>query len=111
MSELRAFLTIGIALVLLGTGVPALAGDGDSRAERRARMLEKHDTDGDGKLSAEKREALRASRGGGQKGRRGQMLETFDRDGDGKLSDEERRAAREHFQKSRQERGGGFGRP
>ncbi len=53
-----------------------------------AALLEKFDTDKDGKLSAEERKAAMAAR-------KAEMLEKFDKDGDGKLNEEERKAAGE----------------
>ena len=95
--------------------------------EQRKQMLEKFDTDKDGKLSDEERKAMREEfmknrpqrpqmpgqpGAQGPQGPRGQhrgmmdpeqqkkMLEKFDTDKDGKLSDEERKAAREEFMKN-----------
>lgn len=53
----------------------------------RKQMLEKHDADGDGKLSEDERKAAGKARHDKMKG---EMLKRFDKDGDGKLSDEER---------------------
>ena len=90
--------------------------------EQRKQMLEKFDTDKDGKLSDEERKAMREEfmknrpQMPGQPGAQGprgprhgmmdpeqqkQMLEKFDVDKDGKLSDEERKAMREEFMKNR----------
>ena len=95
--------------------------------EQRKQMLEKFDTDKDGKLSDEERKAAREEfmknrpqrpQMPGQPGAQGpqgprgphrgmmdpeqqkKMLEKFDTDKDGKLSDEERKAAREEFMKN-----------
>ncbi len=95
--------------------------------EQRKQMLEKFDTDKDGKLSDEERKAMREEfmknrpqrpQMPGQPGAQGpqgprgphrgmmdpeqqkKMLEKFDTDKDGKLSDEERKAAREEFMKN-----------
>ena len=102
--------------------------------EQRKQILEKFDTDKDGKLSEEERKAMREEfmknrpqmpgRPGAQgpHGPRGphgmnpeqrqKMLEKFDTDKDGKLSEEERKAAREEFMKNRPQmpdRRGGHG--
>ena len=90
--------------------------------EQRKQMLEKFDTDKDGKLSDEERKAMREEfmknrpQMPGQPGAQGprgprhgmmdperqkQMLEKFDTDKDGTLSDEERKAMREEFMKNR----------
>lgn len=103
---------------------PAVAGEGEGkqrgqrdpakRAEMREKMLEKFDTDGDGKLSKEERSAAREARGaegrrprgergergarggrrgpGGPVGRMPEPAELFDRidaDGDGSVSKEQ----------------------
>ena len=61
-------------------------------AKRRADFLEKHDTDGDGKLSRQERsQASRAMR----EQRQQQALKEFDADGDGELNESERRTARD----------------
>jgi len=59
----------------------------DNRAKMRARMIEEFDTDGDGKLSKEERQAAREKR-------QAERIKKFDTDGDGKLSQEEITAAR-----------------
>ncbi len=64
-----------------------MTGDHPS-CERPHRDLSEADTDGDGALSREEREAFRAAR-------REAILAEFDVDGDGELSAEERQAARD----------------
>lgn len=54
--------------------------------ERRAELVEKYDTDGDGQLSAAEKQAAREAI-------RAKQIEKYDTDGDGELSREERRAA------------------
>ncbi len=85
------------------------------RQDLRKRVLDRFDTDGDGRLGpAERLAANRALQGGEltapAKGRRGgsgppedaeappALVRRFDRDGDGKLSEEERRLAAEALQ-------------
>lgn len=58
-------------------------------------LLEKFDTDGDGKLSEQEREAVRAA----MEEKRAAIIAKFDKDGDGKLNKEERDAAKEEFKK------------
>ena len=60
--------------------------EGDERKRKfREKIIEKFDTDGDGKLSKEERKALKEQR----------MLKRFDADGDGSLSEAEKATARE----------------
>lgn len=78
-----------------GTGQGPQKGPRGDRGPRRfpPELLEKYDTDKDGKLSPEEREALRKDRREMMEKRRQEMLEKFDADKDGKLSPEERKAA------------------
>lgn len=105
--------------VIVALSVPSLAtaapeGKPDAAARKEA-MLKKFDKDGDGKLSAEEKAAMKAEmqkrRGEGGKGpdaaRRAEMMKKFDKDGDGKLSEEERAAMRAEMQKKRGEGGKG----
>ncbi len=61
-------------------------------------MLEKFDTDKDGKLSEDERKAMQAARTAKMEERRKEMIAKFDKDGDGKLNDEEREKAKEGHQ-------------
>lgn len=98
--------------------VSAAPGDGPDqaqRAERRQKLLEKFDKNGNGQLDPDEKEAAkqamqnRREQGGGGKGpggrggqdpeRRRKFMEKFDTDGDGKLSDTERAAAKEAREK------------
>jgi HlyD family secretion protein len=92
---------------------PSLAAAGEAAAELAQRpasrsggaprfnpeeMLKQYDKDGDGQLSAEERETMRAAfgaQGGGSRFNREEMLRRFDKDGDGQLSEEERAAMRQ----------------
>ena len=56
-------------------------------------FLEKFDTDGDGKLSEQEREAAKAA----MEEKRDAFIAKYDKDGDGKLNEEERKAAREEW--------------
>jgi len=49
--------------------------------------MERHDTDGDGKISDTERKAAKEKR-------RAKMVERFDSDGDGELNDSERQSAK-----------------
>ena len=116
MSRIHAPLPFAVIVAL---SVPSLAtaapeGKPDAAARKEA-MLKKFDKDGDGKLSAEEKAAMKAEmqkrRGEGGKGpdaaRRAEMMKKFDKDGDGKLSEEERAAMRAEMQKKRGEGGKG----
>jgi Ca2+-binding EF-hand superfamily protein len=62
-------------------------------------ILEKFDTNKDGKLDEAEREAAKAAREEMMKARKAEMLKKFDKDGDGKLSEEEEAAMREERKK------------
>lgn len=66
------------------------------RPERKLppEVIEKFDTDGDGKLNEEERMAARAAHKGMSETRKKEILEKFDKDGDGELNEEERKAAK-----------------
>jgi hypothetical protein len=100
----------------LASAAPGQGPDPAKRAEFRQKVLEKFDSNGNGQLDPDEREAARAAmqrrrEQGGGKGRqagaadperRKKMLEKFDTDGDGKLSETERAASKE----ARAKRGG-----
>ena len=68
--------------------------------EQRARFdkrMQRFDTDGDGKISDEERQAARETW-------KAKRLEKYDTDGDGQISDEERMAAREAWKAKRLEK-------
>ena len=89
--------TLVIALSLCLTGVFAFAADGEKKAEKRenprAKMLEKYDKNGDGKLDQSEREAWR-------KDREAETIKKHDKNGDGKLDQSEREAARAERRKA-----------
>ena len=79
-------------------------------AARKAEILKKFDTDGDGKLSDTEKKTLRTemqSRHGSHDRRqwtseqRNEMLKKFDEDGDGKLSETEKASLRSEMQSRR----------
>ena len=96
----------------LAVSQPVLAAPGENngnRAERRQRALQKFDTNGNGQLDPDEKQAAKAAmqkrreqgggksqggRGGPDPERRQKLLEKFDSDGDGKLSESERAAAK-----------------
>ena len=59
----------------------------------RAKLIEKFDSDGDGKLNESERVAAKAAK----QERRAELIALHDTDGDGKLSKEEKQAAKEAF--------------
>lgn len=81
-----------VTAALLGSAAFATAQDKPKRPPHPPEVLEKFDTDKDGKLSKEEREAMRAER-------EKEMLEKYDADKDGKLSDEEKAVAKEDHKK------------
>jgi Ca2+-binding EF-hand superfamily protein len=114
-----------IVLLLAGATLSTYAQDETSapseadREARRAEMIAQFDTDGDGVLSQEERQAARTAqqadgeaRGPRGKGRgemsaerKAEILAQFDADGDGVLSEAERATAREAGQADGEARG------
>jgi Ca2+-binding EF-hand superfamily protein len=80
---------------LIGTSSFAAAQEKPNRPDRPPReipaaLLETFDTDKDGKLSDDERNAMRAAMKAKAEERRAAMLAKYDKDGDGKLSDDEK---------------------
>ena len=99
---------VSLAEAKLEEGGKGKGGEQGSKRPTREQILEKYDTDGNGELSEEEREVIKADREnmqgkrGGQNGprpSREEMIKKFDADGNGELSEEERQAAREAMQK------------
>ncbi|MFC5050195.1 hypothetical protein ACFPK9_06195 [Rubritalea spongiae] len=88
--------TKALILGIAALSIPAIAlaeGDGEKKGkggDHRAKMLEKFDTDGDGKLDETEREAAKAA----GKAHREELLSKYDANGDGKLDETEREAAK-----------------
>src|SRR5918994_3047054 len=90
MNTKIAAAVVGAAVVASGAAY-AVAGDGGGHRHGRrgdkGAMLERFDTNKDGKLDDQEREAAREAR-------KAEMLQRFDTDKDGTLSESEREAAR-----------------
>ncbi len=99
------FVVACTAVLALPLTARAEPNEKPDREARRAAMLKKFDTNGNGKIDPEEREKMRAEMakgGGGAPERMKKMLERFDKDGDGKLSEDERTAMRAEMQKRRE---------
>lgn len=88
-----------LAIVVLGsliTGVAAAQGLGSGSAQPHDRkaMIEKFDTNKDGKLDDQEKAALRTAMKAKHDERKAQMLAKYDTNKDGKLEDTERTVAR-----------------
>ena len=72
------------------------AEEGKKRPERKApaKIIEKFDKDGDGKLNEDERAAAKAWHMEMMKARKKEMLKKFDKDGDGELNEAEREEAK-----------------
>jgi hypothetical protein len=94
----KSLIVIVASFGLIGA---AHAEEGKDRPQRKLppELMEKIDTDKDGKISPEEREAAKKMREGMMGKHRKEMLEKFDKDGDGKLNDEEEAAMREERKK------------
>lgn len=92
-----------VLLASLITLVPAvaLAHPHGDRAEKRQRMIERFDADGDGKLTGAEKQRARQARKMMKKQR---MQKRFDADGDGQLGPAEKQQARQARKKMKQQR-------
>jgi Ca2+-binding EF-hand superfamily protein len=113
MTKFTVLTCICVALIGAVATPPVLAapaGGDAKRAERRQKVLEKFDSNGNGQLDPDERRAAKAAAQkrrdqAGEKGadgnaaqdpeRRKKLLAKFDKDGDGALSEAERTAAKE----------------
>lgn len=81
----------------------------DSVPSRWAKVLQRFDKDGDGKLNDEERKAAREEfqkrEGRRADELRARIIQRFDKDGDGKLNEEERAAAEAAMREMREHRG------
>jgi Ca2+-binding EF-hand superfamily protein len=128
---------LGIAAILISlvtagaVGVASAQGsDEGGRADRKAEMLKKFDTNGDGVLDASEKQAMRVAMKEKREARKAEMLAKYDTNKDGKLDASERAVMRDdlaakefakldkdgdgklsldEFKAARQERGFGFG--
>ena len=66
---------------------------------RKAKFMEKFDTDKDGKISDAEKEAIKAAREARKAEMKAKFMEKFDTNKDGQLSDEEKAAAKAEFGK------------
>lgn len=87
------------ALVLLAASAQAdpsgRRGRCGSRAQLRAKLLERFDANGDGQLDESERATAKAAFEAKRAERKQQVLEKFDTNGDGRLSDGEKATAKE----------------
>jgi Ca2+-binding EF-hand superfamily protein len=98
--------------VLAAWSTPLLAADdaagkGDKGGAFRAKLLEKFDTNGDGKLDdqerAAARDAFKEKIAKFKEALKGKILKKLDTNGDGKLDDKERSAAKATFAEKKAE--------
>lgn len=102
------------AMMLSQLAFSAFAGEDKGAGQRmhkpdRAQYLKRFDTNGDGQLSTEEKQAAREQfkeKHPQIADRYQEALKRFDKDGDGKLNEEERAAAKQFMQEHRGEREG-----
>jgi hypothetical protein len=91
MTKIKLALVMSIGLLGSVTGIAAangaFAGDG---GPRKAEILAKYDTNGDGKLDDNERAAMRADFKAKRQARKAEMLAKYDTNKDGKLEPNER---------------------
>jgi Ca2+-binding EF-hand superfamily protein len=93
---------LGIAAILISlvtagaVGVASAQGsDRDARADRKAELLKKFDTNGDGVLDASEKQAMRVAMKEKREARKAEMLAKYDTNKDGKLDASERAVMRD----------------
>ena len=103
-------LTIALGLIACATA-PALAGDQQPQRDgkHRQELLDKFDTNHDGKLDDGEKAAARAAFAARIKEKHPELFAKIDTNGDGVLSADEMKAAREKLKELRQHKGQGAG--
>ena len=89
---------LGLALALSGSlfaGAAGIAAAQGAGPQDKATLLQKYDTNGDGKLEPNERAAMRADFQAKREARKAAMLARFDTNKDGKLDKAERKVMRE----------------
>jgi len=105
------------AMALSLMAFSASAGETKGTGQRthkpnRGEYLKRFDTNGDGQLSADEKQAAREQfkeKHPEMAERYQELIKQFDKDGDGKLNEEERAALKQYMQEHRQEKGTGKG--
>ena len=99
MSITKKKLGLAAILVTLVTGgvigVASADGGGADRDARRAEMIKKFDTNGDGKIDDNEKQAMRDAMKAKHEQRQQEMLAKYDANKDGKLDDGERQVMRD----------------
>ena len=93
-------IVITMSVALFGfSGLTMAKPDGQGHERKggdfRKKMMEKYDTDGDGKLSDDEKDAMKKAYKASHEAFKAEMIKEYDNDGDGELSDDERKEARE----------------
>jgi Ca2+-binding EF-hand superfamily protein len=107
----HALKILAAASLIAGTaafaGQPEAGSPMHAKGERHAKMIERFDADGDGKLSDAERAAAKqalSAENPDRAAKHAERIKRFDKDGDGQLSDAERAAAKKEM-KGRGEKG------
>jgi hypothetical protein len=111
---MRHFSTITATVALLAAlAAPAVAGDQQQPkhdGKHRQELLDKFDTNHDGKLDDTEKAAARTAFAARIKEKHPELFAKIDTNGDGTLSEDEMKAAKEKLQQLRQHKGQGAGR-
>lgn len=94
MTKLKLALALSGSLLASVAGVASAQGWGGG-GPRKAALLEKYDTNGDGQLDAQEKAAMRADFKAKREARKQEMLAKYDTNKDGKLEPAERQVMRD----------------
>ena len=95
LTKMKLAILLCGSLVATGVGIAGAQGFGGGNGGGKAAILEKYDTNKDGKLDDSERAVLRADMKAKREAKHAQMLAKYDTNKDGKLDQQERKVMRD----------------